>query len=119
MIGYPYTWAKSRGTPSCVEECLDRCFVTEDWLERYAAASLHNLVSATSDHTPLLLTTEISAIHPPPRGFRFENTWLSEPNLRPFVEECWLKNAGAPLMTRLTACSRALHTWAKELALHF
>ncbi|CAN0925507.1 hypothetical protein LINGRAHAP2_LOCUS34800, partial [Linum grandiflorum] len=58
-------------------------------------------------------------IPPPQRGFRFDNAWLSEPTLRPFIEECWTKSIGSPLIDRLTACSNALHIWGREVALRF
>ncbi|CAN1320548.1 hypothetical protein LINPERPRIM_LOCUS31741 [Linum perenne] len=35
MIGYPYTWSCSRGKPEAVEEILDRCLVTDEWLAAF------------------------------------------------------------------------------------
>ncbi|CAN0916093.1 hypothetical protein LINGRAHAP2_LOCUS29524, partial [Linum grandiflorum] len=72
-----------------------------------------------SDHSPLLLSTDRPANHHPQRGFRFENAWLSEPTLRPFVEDCWSKSMVDRLENFLATCATVLHTWGRDRTLQF
>ncbi|CAN0915231.1 hypothetical protein LINGRAHAP2_LOCUS29006 [Linum grandiflorum] len=119
MVGYPFTWARSKGTPRCIEERLDRCFVNESWSERYEVAVLRNLIAPVSDHSPIILSTEGLETHFSPRLFRFENAWLAEPSLRPLLQECWDSTMGQPLLMCLTECATTLNRWGRDLALRF
>lgn len=81
LEGYSFTWFKSKGSESAVEERLDRAMVTEDWLQLFPDAHLHNLLAPISDHNLILLTLEDSVVHKFQYSFKFENAWLVEPSL--------------------------------------
>ncbi|CAN0863338.1 Transposon TX1 uncharacterized 149 kDa protein [Linum grandiflorum] len=119
MVGYPFTWIRSKGTPRCIEERLDRCFLNESWSERYEDAVLRNLIPPVSDHSPIILSTEGFEPHFSPCQFRFENAWLAEPSLRPMIQDCWNSTKGQPLLPHLTDCATNLNRWGKDLALRF
>ncbi|KAK1361377.1 hypothetical protein POM88_045851 [Heracleum sosnowskyi] len=55
MVGYPFTWEKSRGTEDWVEIRLDRALVSQRWLHMYKEATLQNIEISTSDHMPIFL----------------------------------------------------------------
>lgn len=40
LEGYPFTWCKSLGTPSAVEERLDRALATSEWFQVHPRARL-------------------------------------------------------------------------------
>ncbi|KAK2449721.1 hypothetical protein QL285_008883 [Trifolium repens] len=44
LEGYPYTWIKSRGSPTVVEERLDRAMANSKWLMTYPGVKLLNLL---------------------------------------------------------------------------
>lgn len=54
---------------------------TTDWLNMHSNNSLKNLVAGYLDHTPILLETEVSSFIYRRKQFRFENSWLVEPEL--------------------------------------
>lgn len=53
LVGYPFTWEKSKGTSAWVELHLDRALVTQQWLDIHMEATLFNLEVTTSEHTPI------------------------------------------------------------------
>lgn len=119
MVGYPYTWVRFKGRPNCVEERLDRAFVNDSWLAIYPNVQLRNVVAPISDHSPLVLNTEVKVGHQNGRTFKFENKWLLEPNFKPFVESCWNDAGGLSLVDRLYTCSSEFSKWGRELAMQF
>lgn len=60
LLGYNYTWHKSRGSVNVVEERLDRAMANPSWHARFPNATLHCLVAPVLDHHPILLTTDNS-----------------------------------------------------------
>lgn len=42
LYGYPFTWARARGTPHAVEERLNLALVTNSWLAMFDNARLIN-----------------------------------------------------------------------------
>ncbi|KAL8465963.1 hypothetical protein ACS0TY_035172 [Phlomoides rotata] len=100
LMGYKFTWFRSRGSSSAIEERLDRVMGNPTWHVRFPRASLLNLVATISDHNPILLSTK-SFVHVPRfRSFIFENRWLMENDLKTVVNKCWLGFRGL----RLTDC---------------
>lgn len=51
LIGYPYTWEKSKDSPNAVEERLDRALGFNSWLVIFSHARLSNLSA------PIFFTT--------------------------------------------------------------
>jgi len=88
--GYLYTWFKSLGTTTAVEEHLDRALATESWQIQYPDAVLENLPAPSSDHDAIMLSCElISNNRRVLPQFKFENAWLADPNFRSFVTDKW------------------------------
>ncbi|XVF40849.1 hypothetical protein PTKIN_Ptkin01aG0149500 [Pterospermum kingtungense] len=85
--GYKFTWAHSLGTDDAVEEQLDRAIGNLGWLQLFPNARLSNLVALISDHTPLLLETDVAVDFWGKRKFQFENSLLREPNLFRIAKE--------------------------------
>ena len=84
MEGYQFTWEKSRGTPSWVEERLDRALASQMWISLFDNACVFNLETPSSDHSALFLDFLVGqAIRK--RRFRFENVWLKEAECRTLV----------------------------------
>ena len=120
LEGYPYAWAQGRGTNEAIEERVDRAIVSMTWLNTFPNAKLQNLVSVTSDHTPIEIDTCGSKLatrrH---HRFRFENKWLREPDIDRIVSNYWKHSQEAPLMDKLKYCASSLQTWGRGLARHF
>ncbi|KAL8526940.1 hypothetical protein ACS0TY_015983 [Phlomoides rotata] len=58
LVGYQFTWCRSKGTRNAVEERLDRAMVTPSWSDIFPNAQLINLVAPVSDHNPIMVNTE-------------------------------------------------------------
>ena len=81
LIGYQYTWFKSIGTTESKEARLDKALVTSSWQDLHPNATLQTLVGLISNHTPLLLQLDPIPWLKPYCSFRFNNSWLLEPDL--------------------------------------
>lgn len=85
LDGHPYTWAKNHGSCGWVEERLDRAFATAAWGHLFPQAILKNLLATVSDHSPICLETTPRVSHFYQRKFKFENMWLTKPELNDVV----------------------------------
>ncbi|XP_073051726.1 uncharacterized protein [Primulina eburnea] len=88
---------------------------TPSWVGKFPLARLRNLSAPVSDHSPILLETEVKEKVFQKHQFRFENRWLREPELQPIVEECWTRNRESDVLRRLTLCSKVLDPWGKTV----
>lgn len=57
--GYAFTWRNNRNGQDCVKEKLDRVLCTMDWRLNFPTADVYALPAIGSDHSPILLTTEV------------------------------------------------------------
>ncbi|CAB4295468.1 unnamed protein product [Prunus armeniaca] len=57
FIGYPFTW-RNRQLDWGIQERLDRGLATDQWINLYHDAKIHDLMVAGSDHVMLLLQTQ-------------------------------------------------------------
>ena len=88
MTGVCYTWSNKQEIPTL--EKLDRVLMSPEWEDLYTLASVHKLVKDISDHNPLLVDGgSASSRTPGSRCFKFDNAWLSNPELFPLVSEIW------------------------------
>lgn len=86
--GYFSTWINGCGTRSHVEQRLDRCLCTQEWLDAWDAFTVTTLTRDVSDHSPLL----INAAYAVPRGripFCFSSAWCHSDQFIPLVTEVW------------------------------
>ena len=102
LEGYPFTWERGKGTPTWVEEKLDRCLASDAWLNLFPQVKLLNLIAPVSDHSPILLQTDGSiSKNRRFRKFQFENNWLSKPELHQIVSQTWLESSGATVINHV------------------
>lgn len=86
MVGYQYTWQRSRGTTNWIAERLDRALVTETWREILSDAWVENILVVHSDHSALVVNCRTTQIHRC-RPFQFENVWRRNNECRLIVAE--------------------------------
>lgn len=119
LEGYPFTWSRWKGTDKAVKEWLDRAMVSTAWSLNFPNARLHNLVALMSDHSPILLVTELKVCVLINRKFRFENRWLQEPDLTTVVSFAWDNSTREVLFPRLREVVDHLGSWGKDLQKKF
>jgi hypothetical protein len=114
LEGYLFTWIKRRGADHVVEERLDRALATSYWLTKFPNATLRNLLSSHSNHSPILLhCTSVIKQHYK-YEFTFENIWLKEDNIGEVVHEGWTKGEGLEILHRLSHCADKLQSWGRR-----
>jgi hypothetical protein len=119
LEGYPYTWIKSRGSPSVIEERLDRAMANSQWLMTYPGVKLVNLISSHSDHSPILLQNSFVISNGRTYSFRFENSWLKEEDIDEVVQESWGREHGAYIISRTSRCAEKLKWWGRRKRMRF
>jgi hypothetical protein len=116
LLGYQFTWFKSIGTTSSKEARLDRALVTSSWQDLYLNATLQTLVAPISDHTPLLLQLDLVPWRRPHCSFRFNNSWLLEPDLIHLVQQNWGFYPSSNIISKINYCVEDIFTWSREAA---
>ncbi|XP_074375401.1 uncharacterized protein LOC141717203 [Apium graveolens] len=119
LMGYSFTWVKSKGTSDWVELRLNRALVTQQWLDIHKETTLFNMEVSTSDHTPIFLAINKCIINTNVRRFRFENAWLREPMCNDIVLNYWDSNKNSEYSQKLLACQSQLEVWGKEITGNF
>lgn len=119
LVGYPFTWSRSRGSDNVVKERLDRALVTDSWLQLFPYVCLRNLVSSISDHSPILIVLKEQRGYFHRRSFKFENSWLDEQGLKEVVQSSWDFDADADSLTKLNFCVKDMEHWIKSLKINF
>ncbi|CAN0857899.1 hypothetical protein LINGRAHAP2_LOCUS6980 [Linum grandiflorum] len=119
LDGYPYTWARAKGKDHGIESQLDRAMVNAEWISQYLEGTLRNLIAPISDHSPILLNTQL-VVHERRRWrFRFENAWKREEALRPLVEDSWQEFSSESFVDRLKGCVSVMEEWGRGFARRF
>ncbi|XP_037495840.1 uncharacterized protein LOC119370889 [Jatropha curcas] len=78
-------------------------------------ASTTTLVSPTSDHEPLLVSTIESEIpRRKERRFHFDNAWLHDEDLVGVVRDSWYSSMGSDIMLHKKSCIDALQSWGMD-----
>lgn len=120
LEGYPFTWWKSRGVAREVEERLDRAMANQHWLQFFPEVKLTNIVAPSSYHSPILLSCVPPHCHTGyHRRFRFENSWLLEPELDSVVRDIWDRTRDENLVRKIQACANSLQRWSKSIRPNF
>jgi len=88
MTGGMYTWSNNQDIP--ILEKLDRILMSKDWEDLFPQVWVRKLPREVSDHNPLILA---SGQHRNTKSiqFRFELSWLSNPDFITAAEKIWLK----------------------------
>ena len=92
--GGMYTWSNNQDHPTL--EKLDRVLVSDDWELLFPSVTIRKLVRELSDHNALILESDCNNhTSPMPREFRFEMSWLKNPDFIPLVEKIWRKKVNS------------------------
>lgn len=119
LEGHMFTWAKNHGPHGWVEERLDRAFATSAWWHLFPQAKLINLLATVSDHSPICLVTTPQVRHYAHKKFKFENMWLSEPELYDLVHQSWPVGGNIDLVAKLANCADELELWGRRIRMRF
>jgi hypothetical protein len=92
MTGGVYTWSNNQDDPTL--EKLDRILVSRDWENIFPNSMVKRLLREISDHNPLVLSSGSNHVikH---LEFRFELSWLTNPDFLSSVEKIWKKQCNA------------------------
>lgn len=84
---YSNHWKRTKGL---ILERIDRCFVSNEWLEHYPNVFVTHLPKSHSDHNPLIinLCLKSRSIHNKP--FRLESYWLEHHEFKDILSNSWL-----------------------------
>lgn len=107
-----FTWSNKRPVPTMSK--LDRAFVTQEWSDSFPSISLSALEVIVSDHAPLLLTCK--QLQTSRKQHKFENFWLSFPQVKDIVRRMWqLTDQARPnphlLYQRIMLMHQQLRVW--------
>jgi hypothetical protein len=119
LEGYPFTWSKSRGRETVIEERLDRAMATSTWLMMYPEVKLQNLLASHFDHSPILLQNSPVVRIQSNYMFRFENLWLKEEDVEEVVEDGWGRDRGVVVTDRISRCADKLKRWGRRKRVKF
>ena len=87
-VGPRFTWLFQQRDGFQIRERLDRALGSSDWLVLFPRASLHNLSSSVSDHSPISLHLKSRPCKRSKRRlFRFESMWLKDARCEENVKE--------------------------------
>ncbi|XP_074339551.1 uncharacterized protein LOC141677486 isoform X1 [Apium graveolens] len=114
LQGGKFTWENSRGTADWVKERLDMSFATREWLHMFPLCKLSVIHVPVSDHDPLLLDLISVAFSQKQFRFRFENTWLQEPNFRKETTDFWLALPPSHILPKLIFVSNFMARWGRN-----
>ena len=107
-----------RNSDHFVEERLDRCLVSQDWLSVFSNAFLSCFI-VVLDHHPLLLELNPSVNNSRLHHFRFESCWLQEMDFVQTVEKVWNVAGDIPFQDRVRRCIEDMSGWSKTFRLQF
>ncbi|XP_031124288.1 uncharacterized protein LOC116026999 [Ipomoea triloba] len=117
FYGYPERHlylGKERGSPSWVQEKLDRILVSGEWRDVFPNAKAWSLEGSSSDHMPLLLCVNSIGRRWYPRRPRFENSWGNDPRCREVVGAAWAWVDGADIGEKLLKCGKEVWQWGRK-----
>lgn len=114
LCGGRFTWEKSRGTKDWVKERLDRAFATTSWWRKFPLCKLTMYHTSVSDHEPILLDLFNVSISKKFFRFKFENTWLKEPNFHTEVMNFWADIPSMHLLPKLISVSSFMEKWGRN-----
>ncbi|MCH79466.1 endonuclease/exonuclease/phosphatase family protein, partial [Trifolium medium] len=119
LTGYPYTWIKSRGSTSVIEERLDCAMANSTWLMKFPNVTLRNLLASHYDHSPILFQNTSMINNGKFYSFRFENSWLKEEDVGDAVEDGWGRERGGEITNRIMRCADKLRGWGRRKRMRF
>ena len=112
--GPKYTWARGLSSTTRKEARLDRALCNTEWRLKYQNGVVRHLIKASSDHSPLLISTGgFSHDHVSNLPFRFQAAWASHGQFEDVIKLNW--SSDIPIVPKLTNLANALSSWNKEV----
>lgn len=116
--GYPFTWSNNQEV-GLIEERIDRCCATPDWLQLFPSFSVKHAVATSSDHCPLILKCSERAFKPRrQKQFRFEAMWVRDGGCEKVIRDHWATSPGGNglgnVSRSIAECGEALEQWDKS-----
>lgn len=75
--------------------------------------------STTLYHSPICLDTEPQVCPTFTKRFKFENMWLTEPDLPNVVHENWPRGGDIDLVAKIATCTNELERWGHKIRMRF
>ncbi|XP_074346289.1 uncharacterized protein LOC141685065 [Apium graveolens] len=113
LTGGDFTLEKSKGTINWVRECLDRAFANAHWWRKFPLCKLSVSHTIKSDHDPILLEPVNVEFSRKQFRFKFENTWLHEPNFKEEVSIHWREIPSLHLLPKLLSVTTFMARWGR------
>ena len=117
-----FTWTnKSLCWQTTIKERLDSGLGNSEWATIFPSAELYHLPRVKSDHCPILLSTDPRE-RKPPKPFRFEQMWFTDPSFPTLINESWkaleqIPSASSSLSRfprRLDTLTEHIKAWSKN-----
>ena len=94
--GPRFTWTnKSPCWQTTIKERLDRGLGNAEWATLFPSMEIHHLPRVKSNHFPIFLSTDPREWKPP-KPFRFEQIWLTDPTFPTLVDDSWKASKQIP-----------------------
>ncbi|OMO82636.1 reverse transcriptase [Corchorus capsularis] len=114
--GVRFTWV-ARRDHVLIRERLDRALANMEWLELNPNAKVQNLPAVGSDHSPILVLSDLKD-KKAPKEFRFESMWAEHKDCADVIRKGWQPDydgsQGYQLVKKLKNSRRALIEWSKN-----
>ncbi|XP_073265516.1 uncharacterized protein [Populus alba] len=99
LNGKKFTW--SRGNAA---SCIDRLFVSGDWLQSLPSSTLYGLSKNFSDHRPLHML--IDSMNWGPKPFQLMNCWWLISGFRKMIQDYWNSTLTICVKKPTTRCKK-------------
>ncbi|XP_074323146.1 uncharacterized protein LOC141660083 [Apium graveolens] len=115
LVGGEFTWERSKGSPRWVRERLDRAFANGSWWRKFPLYKLTVTHTISSDHDPIILEhVNVNVTYSRKQfRFKFENTWINEPNFKKEVAEYWKSIPPMHMLPKLLSVSSFMEKWGR------
>ncbi|OMO50989.1 reverse transcriptase [Corchorus capsularis] len=115
--GQKFTWINRRDN-MLIKERIDRALVNLDWMETYPKSQVFNLPIIGSDHSPLLIDTNV-VDGKATKLFKFEVMWTESPECKMVIKDGWSAEFNGSrsfqLVQKLKKCKRLLIDWSRKV----
>ncbi|XP_050211436.1 uncharacterized protein LOC126661625 [Mercurialis annua] len=112
--GDAFTWSNNRKADQNVKVRLDRFCANLMWQDSYLNWRVIHLAKHRSDHSPIILNTEVETAKNLVKPFRFEQMWMTHEKFEEALLSVWDYGAvsGSRLMDQISSCGEGLKAWA-------
>lgn len=89
------------------------------WLGLFPHYKLSNLNTSIFDYSPILLVCNSMRWMGRTKRFRFENFWLSKPNIFELIKDSWDSSKGKLIGDKISLCAWNLVSWSRIFNTNF